>query len=100
MPAADRPEDGREGGAEVLEAILAGQAIAATDYYFRVIVTFETSSSALAYLQDSLLVAAAAARSTSSMTPIGSVRNRRAAPERRMDVGLRSRVRVRRPPDQ
>jgi hypothetical protein len=44
----------------VLEAILRGEAVAPSEYYFRVVVTIEASAPSLAPLQDSLIVAAAA----------------------------------------
>ena len=50
----------RSGPPEVLEALLRGAPVAASDYYFRILVTVETSIPGLRHLQDSLLVAAAA----------------------------------------
>ena len=50
----------RSGPPEVLEALLRGAPVAAPDYYFRILVTVETSIPGLRHLQDSLLVAAAA----------------------------------------
>jgi hypothetical protein len=50
----------RSGPPEVLEALLRGAPVAASDYYFRIVVTVETSVPALRHLQDSLIVAAAA----------------------------------------
>ena len=50
----------RTGPADVLEAVLRGDAVGADAYYFRVVVTVETSAPRFAHLQDSLLVAAAA----------------------------------------
>ena len=50
----------RSGPPEVLEALLRGATVAASDYYFRILVTVETSIPGLRHLQDSLLVAAAA----------------------------------------
>ena len=50
----------RSGPPEVLEALLRGAPVAASDYYFRIVVTVETSIPELRDLQDSLLVAAAA----------------------------------------
>jgi len=50
----------RSGPPEVLEALLRGAPVAASDYYFRIVVTVETSIPGLRHLQDSLLVAAAA----------------------------------------
>ena len=50
----------RSGPPEVLEALLQGAPVAASDYYFRIVVTVETSVPELRHLQDSLLVAAAA----------------------------------------
>jgi hypothetical protein len=50
----------RSGTPEVLEALLRGEAVDSSDYYFRVALTVETSAARLAWLQDSLLVAAAA----------------------------------------
>ena len=50
----------RSGPPEVLEAMLRGAPVAASDYYFRILVTVETSIPGLRHLQDSLLVAAAA----------------------------------------
>jgi hypothetical protein len=50
----------RSGPPEVLEALLGGAPVAASDYYFRIVVTVETAIPELRGLQDSLLVAAAA----------------------------------------
>lgn len=50
----------RVGPPEVLEALLAGAIVPATEYYFRVVVTVETAAIAFAHFQDSLIVAAAA----------------------------------------
>ena len=50
----------RTGPADVLEAVLRGDAVGADAYSFRVVVTVETSAPRFAHLQDSLLVAAAA----------------------------------------
>jgi len=50
----------RSGPPEVLEALLRGAPVAASDYYFRLVVTIETAVPALRELQDSLLIAAAA----------------------------------------
>lgn len=50
----------RSGPPEVLEALLRGTPVAASDYYFRLVVTIETAVPALRELQDSLLIAAAA----------------------------------------
>lgn len=50
----------RTGDPAVLEALLRGDAVPPSSYYFRVGVTIETSAPRLAHLQDSLLVAAAA----------------------------------------
>jgi len=50
----------RSGPADVLEALLRGEPVPASEYYFRVVVTIETAAPALAGLQDSLIVAAAA----------------------------------------
>lgn len=50
----------RSGPPEVLEAVLRGDAVPATDYYFRVTVTVETSAPRLAFLQESLIVGVAA----------------------------------------
>ena len=44
----------------MLEALLRGAPVAASDYYFRIVVSVETSVPELRGLQDSLLVAAAA----------------------------------------
>lgn len=44
----------------MLDALLRGEPVAAADYYFRLVVTIETSVPGLRDLQDSLLVAAAA----------------------------------------
>jgi hypothetical protein len=50
----------RSGPPEVLEALMRGTEVSASDYYFRIVVTVETSVPALRHLQDSLIVAAAA----------------------------------------
>jgi hypothetical protein len=50
----------RSGPPEVLEALLRGAPVAASDYYFRIVVSIETSVPELRPLQDSLIVAAAA----------------------------------------
>jgi hypothetical protein len=50
----------RSGPPEVLDALLRGQAILASEYYFRVVVTLESAAPSLKGLQDSLIVAAAA----------------------------------------
>lgn len=50
----------RSGPPAVLEALLAGAAVDPVEYYFRVALTVETSAPDLAWLQDCLLVAAAA----------------------------------------
>ena len=50
----------RSGPPEVLEALLRGAPVAASDYYFRIVVSIETSVPELRKLQDSLIVAAAA----------------------------------------
>ncbi|MFE6253963.1 DUF3237 domain-containing protein [Agromyces sp. NPDC057865] len=50
----------RSGPPDVLEALLRRAPVAASDYYFRIVVTVETSIPELRHLQDSLLVAAAA----------------------------------------
>lgn len=50
----------RSGTPEVLDALLRGEPVAASDYFFRLVVTIETSVPGLRDLQDSLLVAAAA----------------------------------------
>ena len=50
----------RSGPPEVLEALLRGAPVAASDYYFRIVVSVETSVPEFRGLQDSLLVAAAA----------------------------------------
>ncbi|WP_166982956.1 DUF3237 domain-containing protein [Paramicrobacterium fandaimingii] len=50
----------RTGSPGVLEALLAGESVPASDYYFRLVVTIETAAPTLAYLQNSLLVGAAA----------------------------------------
>jgi hypothetical protein len=47
----------RSGAPAVLDALLRGEAVDPRDYYFRTVVTIETSSSALAHLQESLFVA-------------------------------------------
>lgn len=50
----------RSGPPEVLEALLRGAPVAASDYYFRIVVSIETSAPELRPLQDSLIIAAAA----------------------------------------
>jgi len=50
----------RSGPPEVLEGLLRGEPIPASEYYFRVVVTLETAAPTLKGLQDSLIVAAAA----------------------------------------
>ena len=50
----------RSGPPEVLEALLRGAPVAASDYSFRIVVSIETSVPVLRPLQDSLIVAAAA----------------------------------------
>lgn len=50
----------RSGPPEVLEALLRGVPVAASDYYFRIVVSIETSVPELRSLQDSLIVASAA----------------------------------------
>ena len=50
----------RSGPPEVLEALLRGAPVAASDYSFRIVVSIETSVPELRPLQDSLIVAAAA----------------------------------------
>jgi hypothetical protein len=50
----------RSGPPEVLEALLRGEAVPSSEYYFRVAVTIESSAPSLRLLQDSLLIAAAA----------------------------------------
>jgi hypothetical protein len=50
----------RSGPPEVLEALLHGAPVAASDYYFRIVVSIETSAPELRPLQDSLIIAAAA----------------------------------------
>ena len=50
----------RSGPPEVLEALLRGTPVAASDYYFRIVVSIETSVPELRSLQDSLIVASAA----------------------------------------
>ncbi len=44
---------------EVLEALLRGEAVDPSEYYFRTVVTLEASTPELAHLQDSIFVAAA-----------------------------------------
>ena len=50
----------RSGPPEVLEALLRGAPVAASESYFRIVVSIETSVPELRPLQDSLIVAAAA----------------------------------------
>ena len=50
----------RSGPPEVLEALLRRVPVAASDYYFRIVVSIETSVPELRSLQDSLIVASAA----------------------------------------
>lgn len=50
----------RSGPPDVLEALLRGAPVAASDYYFRIVVSIETSTPELRPLQDSLIIAAAA----------------------------------------
>jgi hypothetical protein len=50
----------RTGPPGVLEALLRGDSIPPSDYYFRVVVTLETAAPRFASLQDSNIVAAAA----------------------------------------
>jgi len=47
----------RSGEPAVLEALLRGEAVDPGEYYFRTVVTIETSAAALAHLQHSLFVA-------------------------------------------
>jgi hypothetical protein len=49
----------RSGPPDVLEALLRGEQVAADAYYFRTVVTIETSAARLAHLQNSLYVAVA-----------------------------------------
>jgi hypothetical protein len=50
----------RTGPPDVLEAVLRGDEVPATSYYFRVALTLESAAPELRQLQDSVLVAAAA----------------------------------------
>lgn len=50
----------RSGPPEVLDALLRGEAIPASEYYFRVVVILESAAPSLKGLQDSIIVAAAA----------------------------------------
>lgn len=50
----------RSGPPEVLEALLRGTPVAASEYYFRIVVSIETSVPEFRPMQDSLIVAAAA----------------------------------------
>jgi hypothetical protein len=49
----------RSGAPEVLEALLRGEQVEPTEYYFRTVVTLEASAPELAHLQNSIFVAAA-----------------------------------------
>jgi Protein of unknown function (DUF3237) len=50
----------RTGSPEVLEAVLRGDVISPTSYYFRIVVKIESAAARFAVLQDSILVGAAA----------------------------------------
>lgn len=49
----------RSGDPAVLESLIAGRPVAPSDYYFRTLVTFETSSERLAHLERSIYLAVA-----------------------------------------
>jgi Protein of unknown function (DUF3237) len=50
----------RTGSPEVLEAVLRGESIPPTEYYFRIVIRIESAAPRFAALQDSILVGAAA----------------------------------------